>query len=72
MRRKQKRAKRIPLKASVDERVFLTLDMLGFNTKELIEILLSKVADTKICPCCNREVRPLIRGRIRSTDTELS
>jgi hypothetical protein len=51
----------------VDEPVLLTLQMLGFDIPTLIEELLSKTAALKYCPCCGREVRPLITGRNAKT-----
>jgi len=49
--------------ATIDEPVKLTLDMLGFNIPKLIEELLSNVSGQRRCPCCGREVRPVITGR---------
>jgi hypothetical protein len=47
----------------VNEEVALTLEMLGFHVPSLIEELLSNVSGQRRCPCCGREVRPLITGR---------
>ena len=47
----------------IDEDVLLTLRMLGFDIPVLIEELLSNVANFRRCPCCGREVRPMITGQ---------
>jgi hypothetical protein len=62
-RRPKKRHRRKKVISSVNEEVFLTLEMLGFNVPSLIEHLLENVSGQKRCPCCGREVRPMITGR---------
>lgn len=62
-KRPKRRHKRKKVISSVNEEVFLTLEMLGFNVPSLIEELLSNVSGQRRCPCCGREVRPLITGR---------
>lgn len=62
-KRPKRRHKRKKVISSVNEEVFLTLEMLGFNVPSLIEELLSNVSGQRRCPCCGREVRPLIIGR---------
>lgn len=62
-RRPKRRHRRKKVLSSVNEEVFLTLEMLGFHIPTLIEHLLSEVSGQKRCPCCGREVRPLITGR---------
>ena len=49
--------------ASVDRDTVLILEMLGLDVKVLVAELLAKVAEQKKCPCCGREVRPVIRKR---------
>ncbi len=51
------------VQASVDRDTVLMLEMLGFDVKALIAELLAKVAEQRKCPCCGREVRPVIRKR---------
>lgn len=62
-RRPRVRHKRLSVSSTVDENVKLTLEMLGFDIPSLIEKLLENVSDQRRCPCCGREVRPLIVGR---------
>jgi hypothetical protein len=62
-RRPKRRHRRKKVVSSVNEEVFLTLEMLGFNMPSLIEELLSNVSGQRRCPCCGREVRPVITGR---------
>lgn len=62
-KRPTKRHGRREVKSSIDNEAFLILDMLGFHIPSLIEELLKKVSGHKRCPCCGREVRPLITGR---------
>ena len=49
--------------ASVDRDTVLLLEMLGFDVKALVAELLAKVAEQRKCPCCGREVRPVIVRR---------
>lgn len=60
---RKRRHKRSTVTSTVDEDVKLTLEMLGFDIPRLIEEVLVKVSGQKRCPCCGREVRPIIRGR---------
>jgi hypothetical protein len=62
-RRPRSKGKRSKIITSVDQDVRLTLEMLGFNVNALVEELLSNVSGLKKCPCCGREVRPVIKGR---------
>lgn len=62
-RRPRVKHKRVIVSSTVDKNVRLTLDMLGFNIPSLIENLLENVSGQKRCPCCGREVRPVITGR---------
>jgi hypothetical protein len=62
-RRPRVRHKRLHVSSTVDQNVKLTLEMLGFDIPSLIEHFLENVAGQKRCPCCGREVRPLIVGR---------
>lgn len=57
------RQKRISVSSTVNQDVALTLDMLGFDVPRLIEEILSNVADLKRCPCCKRQLRPVITGK---------
>ena len=63
LRRPRVRYKRLSVSSTVDQNVKLSLEMLGFDIPSLIEKLLENVAGQKRCPCCGREVRPLITGR---------
>lgn len=62
-KRPRVRHKRVHVSSTVDQEVKLTLDMLGFSIPALIEQMLTTTAGFKRCPCCGREVRPLITGR---------
>jgi len=70
LKRPRRKFNRRQVKASVDEPVKQTLEMLGFDIPKLIEQLLSSVADHKRCPCCGREVRPVITGRKISSELD--
>jgi hypothetical protein len=63
IKRPRAKGKRQKIVSSVDRDVFLILDMLGFHIPSLIEHTLSNVAGHKKCPCCGRQVKPLIIGR---------
>jgi post-segregation antitoxin (ccd killing protein) len=63
IQRPRRKFNRKAVQSTVDEPVLQTLHMLGFNVPRLIEELLSNVADHKRCPCCGREVKPVITGR---------
>jgi len=63
LKRPVRKFKRRQVSAAIDENVKLTLEMLGFNISATIEEVLSTVAGQKRCPCCGREVRPVITGR---------
>lgn len=55
--------KRVPVSSTIDDETKKILEMLGFDIPRLIEETLNNVAGHKRCPCCKREVRPLITGR---------
>lgn len=55
--------KRATVTATIDDDTKKILEMLGFSIPRLIEETLNNVAGLKRCPCCKREVRPLITGR---------
>lgn len=55
--------KRVSVQGTIDEETKKVLEMLGFSIPKLIEETLNNVAGIKRCPCCKREVRPLITGR---------
>ena len=55
--------KRVSVQGRIDDETKKILDMLGFDIPALIEETLNNVAGHKRCPCCKREVRPLITGR---------
>lgn len=55
--------KRVGVQGTIDEDTKKILEMLGFSIPKLIEETLNTVAGHKRCPCCKREVRPLITGR---------
>jgi hypothetical protein len=64
LRKKKISRRRKPtlVQATVEREVKLTLEMLGFHIPSLIEEILIKVSGQKKCPCCGREVKPLITG----------
>lgn len=55
--------KRVSVGTRVDEEVKMTLEMLGFDIPATIEELLKNISEQRRCPCCGRQVRPLITGR---------
>lgn len=51
------------ISTTVDKNVKDVLEMLGFDIPRLMEELLKNVTGQRRCPCCGREVRPVIVGR---------
>jgi len=70
LKRPRRKFNRRSVQSTVDEPVKQTLEMLGFDIPRLIEELLSNIADHKRCPCCGREVRPVITGRKIPTELD--
>lgn len=62
-RRPRASKKRFEVKGRVDQVTYLTLDMLGLNVPAVIEIFLTNIANEQKCPCCERPLTPVIRGR---------
>lgn len=63
LKRPVRKYNRRSVQAVIDEPVKMHLEMLGFHIPKLIEELLNSIAEHKRCPCCGREVKPVITGR---------
>lgn len=61
MKRPRSKYPKEVVQASIDRDTLLILEMLGFDVKNLIAEMLANVAGHKKCPCCGREVKPVIR-----------